>query len=436
MSWEELIYFLIYFLQGCIVTLYLCRLLEARFSIVVTFAATSVLYSLVFVPFRISHFEIVYTHRTLAMAAVWILCLFLFFRGKVFLRIFALASAYMLAFLGEITITFVMHGVLKYSFEESMQYPVKMYGQLAALICFLLLTSITAPLLQKYIFRRQVNACLSPKNMLLFLLFPTAQTLLLFACSCAMASGLHQFSFAALLLGILFCACADILMFHTMVETAQKARLEQQLAEAEYTARIQEGEYSSILAAQQLIARYRHDNKGRLSTAVALLHSERPGALEDAVQLLGEMSASLEPEHGQFCANLTVDATVSSKMQDCRSADIRLQSDLLVPENLPIEKLHLCSLFSNILDNAISACRALPPEERKIQLSAALDGGFLMIREENPLPPVPPQKGHGLGMKILNSIVQQYHGEMIIEQQDHHFHLLIALSLSSSETFD
>ena len=78
-----------------------------------------------------------------------------------------------------------------------------------------------------------------------------------------------------------------------------------------------------------------------------------------------------------------------------------------------VAPLDLCSMFSNLLDNAIRACEELPEDKRIIDLSARNQGDYLLIRCDNPAlehPGNQPQ-GTGYGKKILRDIAERYHGE-------------------------
>jgi len=47
--------------------------------------------------------------------------------------------------------------------------------------------------------------------------------------------------------------------------------------------------------------------------------------------------------------------------------------------------IDLCSLFSNLLDNAIRACTQLPPEQtRRIRLTVGMQGDDMLVRCDNP----------------------------------------------------
>ena len=92
-----------------------------------------------------------------------------------------------------------------------------------------------------------------------------------------------------------------------------------------------------------------------------------------------------------------------------------------------MDPLDLCSLFCNLIDNAIEASEKITDgdTERFIKISADCRSGFLILRVENTAQQVPEFKNgvcrtskstdkelHGLGLKLVRQIVEEYDGRM------------------------
>lgn len=107
--------------------------------------------------------------------------------------------------------------------------------------------------------------------------------------------------------------------------------------------------------------------------------------------------------------------TIQELQLRCRARNIPLDSALELPKDLSLGDAELCSVFSNLLDNAVRACAALPEVLRRIRLSAALRGSYLIIEERDPLPQVQmprrPEGDHGLGLSILTEIARRRRGQ-------------------------
>ena len=97
----------------------------------------------------------------------------------------------------------------------------------------------------------------------------------------------------------------------------------------------------------------------------------------------------------------------------------------------------LCSLFSNLLDNAANAVDSLGPSQKTIYLSSGLEGNVFTVRCENPYPgeesirPSHRPDGHGLGLSILEALAKRHNGELIITTKDDTFTATVWLFVSS-----
>ena len=79
-----------------------------------------------------------------------------------------------------------------------------------------------------------------------------------------------------------------------------------------------------------------------------------------------------------------------------------------------MDPMHLCSVFSNLMDNAIRGVEDLKEKEAQIHLTARMSGDYLFIKTTNPTSAKttnkPSAKGHGYGTGILKSIAELYQG--------------------------
>ena len=106
-----------------------------------------------------------------------------------------------------------------------------------------------------------------------------------------------------------------------------------------------------------------------------------------------------------------------------------------------LDEVDVYSLFGNILDNAIeSLCQEMDEEKRLITLRAERRGELLYIEADNYFStPILYENGeirtskqqepglHGYGLKSIAYIVNTYHGDLLIQTENHHFVLQITL---------
>lgn len=135
-----------------------------------------------------------------------------------------------------------------------------------------------------------------------------------------------------------------------------------------------------------------------------------------------------------FCPDSVINAVLTNKQHLCEKLSISFHAEISIQDCSLINKVHLCSVFSNLLDNAIHACEALPVEaQRFVTVSAKQHGDYLHVKVLNTsLPPVEKSHapGHGYGQKILADIASCYHGEFFTEFTDGIYKAAISLQLS------
>ena len=133
-----------------------------------------------------------------------------------------------------------------------------------------------------------------------------------------------------------------------------------------------------------------------------------------------------------FCENTVVNAVMQYQSVRCQQFGIHIQTSLDVPSLINIDRLDLCSIFSNILDNAICACSLLPKEQRKICIGAVVNRNFLIIKETNPCSHTSnllgTQLNHsGLGLGIIEELVRRRNGDLYIENNETSFCITVCL---------
>ena len=183
------------------------------------------------------------------------------------------------------------------------------------------------------------------------------------------------------------------------------------------------------------INQIRHDLSNQLQAAYYLLEQGESDQVRSQLDLLNaEIRNKVGPT---YCTNLIADAILTEKAKLCEKNGIPILFSVFLPQDLPLEAAHLCSIFSNILDNSINATLKTPRPYGQLELSADIHSSFVTIKSSNPAPPLKPAKNteplrpHGLGLEILRSITQKYGGTMNTSWKNGRFYLSIILKANS-----
>lgn len=156
-----------------------------------------------------------------------------------------------------------------------------------------------------------------------------------------------------------------------------------------------------------------------------------------------------------WTGNQTVDYILNSRHAKAEESGIHMEMNIEYPYNTNIKANDLCTILSNLLDNALEAAAAMPADNApcgcSINLTIRRIHNILVIKLKNssPKPSYTPEgelstakKGlllHGWGMKNIESTVQKYDGVIQTSYSGHIFQTTITMcfdgvELDASET--
>ena len=111
-----------------------------------------------------------------------------------------------------------------------------------------------------------------------------------------------------------------------------------------------------------------------------------------------------------------------------RKQEIPIKVQAQIPSSLSISELDLCIVIGNLLDNAIEACRELPPGERLIRIYTEMKGNYLYLSFLNTAKGKKKEhfrttkgSGHGYGLRRVDAIVRKYGGHISRASEDEAF---------------
>ena len=145
---------------------------------------------------------------------------------------------------------------------------------------------------------------------------------------------------------------------------------------------------------------------------------------------IGEAAALLKSQNQgapkiskAYCENPVVNAAVSHYAELAQQEEIPTEITLDIPCELTIEALELSMVVSNLMENAIQACRRLAEDQRPYLRFTCRRAGRLLLEMENPCAegiildgngcPLAREEGHGIGSKSISTFVKKYDGELL-----------------------
>jgi len=228
-------------------------------------------------------------------------------------------------------------------------------------------------------------------------------------------------------MGIILMIVGNIVILKILLTNSKKQEAEEGIKELQHVRELEQMHYTQIEARRQELAKVRHDFNNQMAVVHQLIISDEK---DHAEEMLNELKQTLinTTEH-IYCQNTIVNAVLTEKQKQCDSSDILLETDVLIDEKCSISSIHLCSIFTNLLDNAIEACKTLPSDKRKIEIRTAVKGAYLHIKSVNPVANQPDNEHSrkGYGNIILSDIASNYYGNFTAERVDDKYIAMISV---------
>lgn len=209
---------------------------------------------------------------------------------------------------------------------------------------------------------------------------------------------------------------------------------------------MQSAYYEKYASNQEVIRRMNHDIKNHMHTISYMLKdSDNMQAINYANELEKEYSAV----RISFSENKILDAVFTLKYNEAIESGIEAEFVSHISGELKISNKDLSALLSNLLDNAIEACKRNKNAQNKITASVSKQNENLFIKVSNTFNEEENSKkskffstlkddkfSHGLGTKIIKSVVSKYKGSMKTTNDNGLFTVIVIIAdLSFSERF-
>ena len=175
--------------------------------------------------------------------------------------------------------------------------------------------------------------------------------------------------------------------------------------------------YSELEKRNEYIKTLKHNLKNRVSGWHYLLEQED---MEGLNKQLAALCKELEEiDNRIYCENPIVNSVLRLKLGIAKSEQIQKDISIQIPKKMQLDYGDIGVLYGNLLDNAIEACRKLPPEKRFIKLeNKYIDGKLLLIIRNSKQPEKNEtlettkdnREMHGRGITSVQKVVEAYDG--------------------------
>lgn len=231
---------------------------------------------------------------------------------------------------------------------------------------------------------------------------------------------------------VLFISYVAVLVVMMLLQgQSDKEEMKKQLEEVRYQMSLEQLHYQNIEERREAVEKIRRDYNNQLSSVLSLVHMNK---FQEAENMLMEVLNKLEAtKEYPYCSVPIINAVLSEKQKLCDENGISLETKIALSQSLSVSQMDLCSVFGNLMDNAIRACTKVTEKKPFISVSAGVLGDYLTIRCENVSAQEPGQQpeGTGYGFKILREIAKKYSGDFYTEYRNGIFTAQISLLMEN-----
>ncbi len=192
-----------------------------------------------------------------------------------------------------------------------------------------------------------------------------------------------------------------------------EAREREQLLQIQQDALSHRVEQSKL--SEKRLAVWRHDLRHRFLTLRMMLERGETGEALSYVDAAADTLAETTPR--RWCENTVMDAMFAAYFALASDAEIRIEADMDVPEEMDIPATELSVVFANAIENAINAVRPLPKARRVIRCECIRRPQFMFcisnpydgeIRFNDDGQPVALEKNHGFGTASIAAYCEKH----------------------------
>lgn len=194
-----------------------------------------------------------------------------------------------------------------------------------------------------------------------------------------------------------------------------------------------ENNYQALLEVYEKKSVFVHDTKNHLLAMAKMLED---GQESEILVYIAQMTGEIRKSGNVVCTNhKMLDSILNRKIQEAREARIDIQCAYDDMRNLKLTLSEICSLFANLLDNAIEAAEKCPVgTERRIDVACRKHGKMLVVSVSNSIPEnnrhepdmvfqttKADKERHGFGMISIKKVIESHDGYMKVDVRESRF---------------
>lgn len=229
---------------------------------------------------------------------------------------------------------------------------------------------------------------------------------------------------------ILLCILGIKFIHNALIARTEALKLENDIKMMERQIELQRKQYLTLAKNSEEIKLQRHDLRHQLTVIKQFNNNGETIELNEYLNTI--INNIPQADTLNFCENFAVNAVAGYYAALAQKAQINLTINLAIPDNSEqVQDSDLCIIIGNFLENAIDACKYIPPEERFIKMKSLIQYDTLILTMDNSFDGHYDREGDifysrkrtgkGIGLASVEAVANKYNGGVKYEIQNNIF---------------
>lgn len=350
--------------------------------------------------------------------------LLILFRDKWYKKVVVFVTYLLCTFLAELVAMFIAKYIYKCDLVNFEQMSLPYYLWQLTTYLLLLIFTIGALILLK---QRKINPDDRVTQFIYLYVSIQCLTVIMFT----MAMFQFKLMSTVMFLTVFFMLVASVFMAVVIYGVLKHAA--EETAEAEYLRKESESKDRHFRELREQYMEFRalrHDCMNHLRILKELENAET------FAEYTKDLESKLKNvEQISYCDNATLDALISVKKRTAVQKQVKLLAEICSLQDVTVTDFDLCTVVSNLLDNALEASEKTEKKGVYMQISCKM--GRLIITVKNNSLPVNPQlktikrdkANHGIGIENIRAVAEKYDGDYVYKYENGVFIASVNLAL-------
>lgn len=204
--------------------------------------------------------------------------------------------------------------------------------------------------------------------------------------------------------------------------------------------RIYHKHYDKLILEKERLKKINHDIKNHIICLKEIVRKE-----DRVSKYVEEIENIIYIDNNTFSTgNMILDILINEKYNECQKLEIDFISDIYNIEKLDfISSIDICTIFGNLLDNSIEACKKVKYINKKIEIKGNIVNNFFVLKIYNTkegeikkldnriLTTKEDVEYHGIGLKSIKDIINKYNAKLSLKYDEFSFNVTIIFPLNS-----